>query len=168
MSWVTAPAVVQRYGPAHGFSGLGDCCVTTYDDTGAITNLDCSGCSAPATGGAIPDTFGGTGAGSGGMTIPSSGGGGLTAAQIAQMIAAGGAAASQAFGALNAPPGYMYNSATGQYVRAGTAVGTAPAGFTYNPATGSYVASSTVSVAGIMPLVIGLAGILVLVMVLNK
>jgi len=102
------------------------------------------------------------------MTIPSGGAGGLTAAQIAQMFASGGAAAAQAIAAVNAPPGYVYNSATGQYVRAGAVPTTAPAGFTYNPATGSYVASSTVSVAGIMPIVLGLAGVLVLVMVLKK
>lgn len=158
---ITVPATVQRYGPAYGpaygFSGLGDCCVTTYDDTGAITNLDCSACSAPATGGAIPDTFGGTGPGSGGMNIPSSGAGGLTAAQIAQMFAQGGAAAAQAIAAVNAPPGYVYNPAAGRYMP----------GTTLTASMGGGMASASLT-GSMLPLMLGFGALVLLVMVLKK
>lgn len=134
--------------------GLGDCCVVTTDPDSGDTVTDCSGCASEPVSTPTP-------------TTPSSSSGGLTPAQIAAMISAGGTAAAAAFAGINAPPGYVYNPATNQYVRAG-AMTAPPAGFMYNPSTGQYVASSSVSVSGVMPLVIGGVALIALMLVLKK
>lgn len=122
-----------------GLAGLGDC--VQDPDTGEISCTD----NTPATGGAIPDTFGGTGPGSGGMgPTPSTG---MTAAQIAALINSAGSAVANDLRAFNAPAGYVYNPQTGRYV----------------PAVGSTLTSS---LGSMLPLLgIGLAAFLVIQMV---
>jgi hypothetical protein len=167
---LTVPQSLQLYPPGYGgnpnqmvdveldlsgLSGLGDCCVPTYDDTGAITNLDCSGCeplaATPATGGAVPDTFGGTGPGSGGsITVPSTG---LTPAQLTAIIQAGGTAASQALLAANGQSPYLrYNPATGTYMSASLGSTTATASLT----------------GSMLPLMFGFVALVLVVMVIKK
>jgi hypothetical protein len=157
--------MVQVPATYRSLAGLGDCCVNVTDDTGAVVSTDCSAC--PATGGAVPDTFGGTGPGSGGMTP---GSGGLTPAQIAQIIASVGGVTVAALNAAGAcPAGYLFNSAMGRCVP-----GALP-GMSYNPASGTYVQASLggVTAAGsltgsMLPVVLGIAGLVVLMMVLKK
>jgi len=147
--------------------GLGDagCCVTSIDPTSGDTLVDCSACPPVDT-----TSSGGSGGSSGGGgTVTTSSSPSLTAAQIAQIIAAGGSAAVSAINAVNAPAGYSYNANTGQYVRSGAAP------LVYNPATGTFatatiggVTSSASLTGSMLPVVLGLGALVLLAMVLKR
>ena len=87
---------------------------------------------------------------------PSSGGG-WTPGQIAAVIGAAGTAAGSAILATQAPRGYVYNAATGQYQPANTLMGIPG------------MATTTVGIGGsILPVVLGVAALAALVLVLKK
>ena len=85
---------------------------------------------------------------------------GDTATDIATLLGSAGQAATTALNASNAPPGYVFNPTTGQYVPA-----------IAMPTVAGYSTGTTVSAnltGSLLPLILGFGALLVLVMVMKK
>lgn len=137
--------------------GLGDCGFVTDDNGNLVPDPNCT----PPTPTPPPLDSGSGGGGSSGGSLPMGGGSSpsWTPAQLAQLLGVAGTAAGNAIMASQAPPGYVFNTHTGQYQLAVGGV----------PGMGSGLATTTVGIGGsVIPLIVGAVVVLGIVMALKK